>query len=87
MRSGRSRAGSLSLPAEYKGNDAFDLLEPLRIEPEGYFNPAIRRPLDIEYEPRGGELDQSEPKMPGVLVGLVRLQVANAAIMVFKLTL
>jgi hypothetical protein len=42
-------------------------LELLRIEREGYFNPAIRLPVDVEHEPRGGELDQAEPEVPTYL--------------------
>ena len=77
----------LPLPAENEANDAFDLLEPSRIEREGYFNPAIRRPVDVEHEPRGGKLHQVEPEVPGIAVRLVRLYVANAAIIVLELAL
>src|SRR5215467_4029089 len=56
----------LPLPAENEANDAFDLLEPSRIEREGYFNPAIRRPVDVEHEPRGGKLDQVEREVPRI---------------------
>src|SRR5215472_1937380 len=77
----------LPLPAENEANDAFDLLEPSRIEREGYFNPAIHRPVDVEHEPRGGKLDQVEPEVPGIAVRLVRLYVANAAIIVLALAL
>jgi hypothetical protein len=55
----------LPLPAENEANDAF-VLEPLRIEREGYFNPAIRRPVDVEHEPRGGKLDRVEPEVPRI---------------------
>jgi hypothetical protein len=44
----RTRSG---LQAENDANDALDLLEPLRFEREGYFNPAIRRPIDVEHQP------------------------------------
>lgn len=54
-------------------HNAFDLPEPSRIEREDYFNPAIRRPVDVEHEPGGGELDQVEPGVPGIAVRLVRL--------------
>jgi hypothetical protein len=35
----------------------------------------------------GGELDQVEPEVPGIAVRLVRLYVANAAIIVLELAL
>jgi hypothetical protein len=62
-------------------------LELLRIEREGYFNPAIRLPVDVEHEPRGGELDQAELEVPAIPVRLVRLYIANAAIIVLELAL
>src|SRR5215471_5612052 len=77
----------LPLPAENEANDALDLLEPSRIEREGYFNPAIRRPVDVEHEPRGGKLDQVEPEVAGITVRLVCFYVANAAIIVLELAL
>jgi hypothetical protein len=64
---------ALSPIAENEANHAFDLLEPQRIERECYFNPAIRRPVDLEYEPRGRELDQAEPEAPSEPVTVVRL--------------
>jgi hypothetical protein len=67
---------ALTLNAENDANDALDLPEP-----------AIRRPVDVEHEPRGGELDQTEPEVSGISVGLVRLDVANATIIVLELAL
>jgi hypothetical protein len=78
---------AVTLNAENDANDALDLPEPLRIEDEGYLNPAIRRPVDVEREPRGGELDQTEPEVSGIPVRLVRLDVANATIIVLELAL
>jgi hypothetical protein len=70
-----------------EANDALDLLEPLRIEREGYFNPEIRRPIDVEHEPRRSKLDQAELEVPSIPVGVMRLDVANAAIIVLELAL
>jgi hypothetical protein len=78
---------ALTLDAENDANDALDRPQPLRIEHEGYLNPAIRRSVDVEHEPPGGELDQSEPEVSGIRVGLVRLDVANATIIVLELAL
>jgi hypothetical protein len=51
---------------------------------------SIRRSVarvDVKHEPRGGELDQTEPEVSGIPVGLVRLDVANATIIVLELAL
>jgi hypothetical protein len=68
-------------------NDAPDFLKLLRIEREGYFNPAICRPIDVEREPRGGELGQAKPEVPSIPVGLMRLNIADATIVVLVLVL
>jgi hypothetical protein len=77
----------LSLHIEYDANDALDLSEPLPIERKSYFDSAIRRSVDVEEEVRGGELDQAKPEVPGISVGLVRFDVANATIIVLELAL
>ena len=64
----------LPLPAENEANDAFDVLEPSRIEREGYFNPTIRRAVDVEHGPRGGKLDQVEPEVPRIAVDRQKAQ-------------
>jgi hypothetical protein len=83
---GRGFARSL-FQAKNDPNDAPDFLKPLRIEREGYINPAICCPIDVEHQPRGGELDQAKPEVPGIPVGLMRLYIADAAIVVLKLAL
>jgi hypothetical protein len=72
---------------ENEANEALDLSEPLRIERKGYFNPAIRRPVDVEHEACGTELDQAEPEVPDIPVEFRRLDVTNAAIIVLELAL
>lgn len=68
-------------------NDAPDFLKTLRIEREGYFNPAICCPIDVEHETRGCELDQAKPEVPGIPVWVMRLYIADATIVVLKLAL
>jgi hypothetical protein len=42
-----------------------------------YFDSAIFRFVDVENEPRGGELDYAKPEVPSVPIGLVCLDIAN----------
>jgi hypothetical protein len=75
------------LQSKYEADNVLDLPEPLRIEREGYFNPAIRCPVNVEHEPRGGKLDQAEPEVSGIPVRLVCFDVANTTIIVLELAL
>jgi hypothetical protein len=68
-------------------NDALDLLKPLWSEREGNFDPAIRRSVNVEDEARRSEFDQAHTEVSGVPVGLVRLDIADASIVILELAL
>ena len=82
----RRRAHSLA-HIENDTNDALDLLKSLGSEREGHFDPTIRRPVNVEDEPRRSEFDQAHTKVSGIPVGLVRLDIADAGIVIFELAL
>ena len=69
--SSRRRARRSPLHTDNDANHALNFLKPLRSEREAYFDPAICRSVDVEDEPRAGELDQAKPEEPSIPVGLV----------------
>jgi hypothetical protein len=84
----RRGATALSqLRAEDYAQNPFDLAEAIRIEGERDFDRAICRPIDLKQKPFWGELDQLQPEVPSIRVGLVRLDIANATIVVLELAL
>jgi hypothetical protein len=82
----RRRAHSLA-HIENDMNDALDLVNPLWSEREGNFDPAIRRSVNVEDEPRQSEFDQAHTEVSGILVGLVRLDITDASIVILELAL
>jgi hypothetical protein len=68
-------------------NDALDLVKPLWSEREGNFDPAIRRSVNIEDKPRRSEFDQVHMEVSGIPVRLVRLDIADASIVILELAL
>jgi hypothetical protein len=73
--------------AEDNAQDALDHAEPPRIECEGNIGLATCRPADFQQKPRCGELGQVQPEVPGIGVRLVRLDIADAAVLVLELAL
>ena len=69
------------LRAEDDVQDPLDLAEAIRIEGERDFDRAIFRPVDLKQKPLWGELDQVQPEVPGISVGLMRLDIADAPIL------
>jgi hypothetical protein len=82
----RRRAHSLA-HIENDTNDALDLLKPPWSEHEGNFHPAICRSVNVEDEPRRSEFDQAHTEVSGIPVGLVRLDIADASIVILELAL
>jgi hypothetical protein len=80
-------AGARSLHIENDTNDALDLLKPLWSEREGNFDPAIHGSVNVEDEPRRSEFDQAHTEVSGTPVGLVRLDIADASIVILELAL
>jgi hypothetical protein len=85
--SGKQRAARSLAHIENDTNDALDLLKSLWSEREGNFDPAIRRSVNVEDEPRGSEFDQAHTEVSGIPVRLVRLDIANASIVILELAL
>ena len=50
----------------------------------GHLNHSIFRPVDLEGELCGRELDEAEPEVTCVSVGVVCLDVADAAVVVLE---
>lgn len=50
-------------------HDALHLAEPRRIERVGHLDHSIPRPVDLEGEPCGSELDEAEPEVASEGVG------------------
>ena len=61
--------------------------EPCRVERVGHLNHSIFRPVDLESEPCGAELNKPEPEVTRVDVGGVRPDIANAAAIILELAL
>jgi hypothetical protein len=62
---------------------ALDLLKPLWSEGEGNFDPAIRS-VNVEDKPGRSEFDQVHTEVSGIPVGLVRLDIADAGIVILE---
>jgi hypothetical protein len=82
----RRRAHSLA-HIENDMNDALDVVKPLWSEREGNFDPAIRRSVNVEDEPRRSEFDQAHTEVSGIPVGLVRFDITDASIVILELAL
>jgi len=86
--SGKQRRRARSLAhIENDTNDALDLLKPLWSKREGNFDPAIRRSVNVEDEPRRSEFDQAHTEVSSIPIGLVRLDIADASIVILELAL
>jgi hypothetical protein len=84
---GAVRRGNLALLAEDNAQSAIDLAKPPRIEGEGDFDRAIRRSVDFKPKPPRSEFHQMQLEVPGIRFWFVRLNITNAAILVFELAL
>ena len=81
------RRGNLALLTEDNAQCALDLAEPPRIEGEGDFDRAICRSVDYKPKPPCSEFYQVQLEVPGIKFWFVRLNITNAAILVFELAL
>jgi hypothetical protein len=81
------RRGNLALLAEDNAHCALDLAEQPRIEGEGDLDRAICRSVDFKPKPPCSEFRQVQPEVPGIRFWFVRLNITNAAILVFELAL
>jgi hypothetical protein len=79
--------GKLALLAEDNAQCALDLAEPPRIEDEGNFDHAICRSVDLRAKPPCSEFRQVQLEVPSIRFWFVRLNITNAAILVFELAL
>ena len=79
--------GKLALLAEDNAQCALDLAEPPRIEGEGNFDHAICRSVDLKAKPPCSEFHQVQLEVPSIRFWFVRLNITNAAILVFELAL
>ena len=79
--------GKLALLAEDNAQCALDLAEPPRIEGEGNFDHAICRSVDLKAKPPCSEFHQVQLEVPSIKFWFVRLNITNAAILVFELAL
>jgi hypothetical protein len=82
----RRRARSLA-HIENDTSDTLDLLKPLWSEREGNFDSALRRSVNVEDKPRRSELDQVQAEVSGIPVGLMRLDIADASMVILELAL
>jgi hypothetical protein len=67
--------------------DALYLLEPLRVQVIGHFDVFVGWPSDLEGEACGCELSEPQAEVASVGIVIVGLDVADATIVVLKLTL
>ena len=68
-------------------HDALHFTEPLRVQIVGHLDVFVVRPGDLEGEARGCELNKPQAEVASVGIVIVGLDVANAAVIVLKLTL
>ena len=66
---------------------ALHFTEPLRVEVVGHLDVFVVRPGDLEGEACGCELNEPQAEVASVGVVIVGLDVADAAVVVLKLTL
>jgi hypothetical protein len=76
-----------ALHAKDDVNYALHPAEPRRVERVGDLDHSIVRPVDLKGEPCGSEFNEAEAEVAGVLVGVVCLDVADAAVVVLELAL
>jgi ABC transporter substrate binding protein len=71
-------------------NDAYDALhvtEPLRVQVVSHLDVSVVPPGDLEGEACGCELNEPQAEVAGVGIVIVGLDVADAAVIILKLTL
>ncbi len=68
-------------------HDALHFTKALRVQVIGYFNVFVDRPGDLKSETCGCELNEPQAEMASVGIVIVGLDVADAAVVVLKLTL
>jgi hypothetical protein len=56
-------------------------------EPEGGLHQSVLGPANLEGEASGSEFDKPEPEVAGVAVGIVGLEIADAAVVILELPL
>jgi hypothetical protein len=76
-----------ALHAKNDVHDALHFIEPLRIQVVGHLDVFVVRPGDLEGEACGCELDEPQAEVASVGIMIVGLDVADAAVIVLKLTL
>ena len=77
----------LALHAKNDLNDALHVTEPLRVQVVGNLNVFVVCPGDLEGKACGRELNEPQAEVARVGIVIVALDVADAAIIVLKLTL
>jgi hypothetical protein len=75
------------LHAKNNVHDALHFTEPLRVQLVGHLDIFVVRPGNLECEACGCELNEPQAEVASVAVVIVGLDVADAAIVVLKLTL
>ena len=68
-------------------HDALHLTEPLRVQVVGHLDVFVFRPGDLEGEACGRELNEPQVEVAGIGIVILGLDVADAAVIVLKLTL
>jgi hypothetical protein len=71
-------------------NDAYDALhvtEPLRVQVVSHLDVSVVPPGDLEGEACGCELNEPQAEVAGVGIVIVGLDIADAAVIILKLTL
>jgi hypothetical protein len=66
---------------------ALHVIEALRVQLEGHLDVLVVCPGDFEGEACGRELEEPQPEVAGVGIVIVCLDVADASVIVLKLTL
>jgi hypothetical protein len=80
-------APSSVLHAKNNVHDALHFTEPLRVQLIGHFDVFVDPPGDLKGEACGCELNESQAEVASVGIVIVALDVADAAVVVLKLTL
>ena len=82
------RYGNASiLRSEDDAHDALHVAEPLGVKVVGDLDVFMRRSGDLESKPRAGELDQLQAEVACERIVIVGLDVADAAVILFELSL